>query len=449
MQHEQLYETLSPTRLFFRCALPSMVSMAVVSLYTVADGIFVGRCIGAEALAAVNLVMPVIMISFALADLVAVGSSVQIAIHLGEKKGEDACRIFSFWSLLIFAVSCLMGLAGWFLAEPAVRLMGAEPAVTALAREYLRVYAMFAPAVMIFFALDNYLRICGRVRYSMILNVATSLLNIVLDFLFLAVFEWGIWAASMASCLSMALGTLLSLTPFLSGKLPLRFVRGALPLKLLGNILANGSSEFFSNITSSAMMVLLNTVLLRMGGTMAVTAFSIVMYVDSVVGALLFGMADSLQPAISYSYGANLRQRMFALERRVLAASGAVSLSVLAWMLLGGGGVVALFIQNGDPALLDMSLRAMKLFALSYLVNWVGTALSSFLTALNRPLASLTLSLSRTLIFPLASLAVLPRLLGLDGVWLTPAVGGFLTALLSLTLLGLVLRHERRTAGAA
>ena len=444
MDNQHIFETLSPTRLFFRAALPSMVSMAVTSLYTVADGIFVGRCIGGDALAAVNLVMPLILISFALADLVAVGSSVQIAIHLGEKKGEDASRIFSFCAGLIFAVSCVAGLLGWFLGEPAVRLMGAEPAVTALAGSYLRVYAAFSPAVMIFFALDNYLRICGRIHYSMGVNVAASLLNVALDFLFLVVLRWGIWAAALASCLSMAAGTVLSLVPFLTQKLPLRFLRGTLSPRLLGNILANGSSEFFSNIASSAMMILLNAVLLRMAGTVAVTAFSIVMYVDSVVGGLLYGMADALQPAISYSYGAGLRGRMFALERRVLAASAAVALAVMAWMLLGGGGVVGLFIQNGDPALLEMSLRAMSLFALSYLTNWAGTALSAFLTAMNRPGASLALAVSRTLGFPLACLAVLPGLLGLDGVWLTPAVGSALTALLALCLLLRVLRREKR-----
>ena len=143
MQSKHIFETLPPTRLFFRCALPAMVSMAVVSLYTVVDGIFVGQCIGSDALAAVNLVMPLIMISFALADMVAVGSSVQIAIRLGEKKPEEASRIFSFCSGIIFLISCAAGLLGWFLAEPAMALMGADPVVTALAVDYLRVYAAF------------------------------------------------------------------------------------------------------------------------------------------------------------------------------------------------------------------------------------------------------------------------------------------------------------------
>ena len=229
-QHEKLFESLPPTRLFFRCALPSMISMAMLSLYTVADGIFVGRYVGPNALAAVNLVMPLIMMSFALVDLVAVGSSVQISIRLGEKNERAANRIFSFCTGLIVALSCVIGLGGFFLAGPMVSLMGAEAEVTAMGAEYMQVYAVFAPVIMVFFAVDNYLRICGRVRYSMGINVFTSLVNIVLDALFLIVFRWGVAGAALASCIGMALGTVLGLLPFLRKKLPLRFVRGRVPL---------------------------------------------------------------------------------------------------------------------------------------------------------------------------------------------------------------------------
>lgn len=443
LQHEQLYETLSPSRLFLKFAVPSMVSMAVTSLYTVADGIFVGHFVGADALAAVNLVMPLVIISFALADMVAVGSSVQIAIHLGEKRPDEASRIFTFCSLLIVGISCVVGALGFFLAEPALRLMGADDGVTALAVEYLKVYALFAPLVMVFFAVDNDLRICGRPRYSMGLNVATALLNIVLDFLFLGVWRLGIGSAALASCMSLTLGTVLGFWPFLRGKLPLVFARGGISLRLLGNILANGASEFFSSIAGSILMVILNSVLLRLSGSMAVAAFSIVLYVDSVVSSLVYGLADSMQPAISYCHGAGLRGRMFALERRVLAVGAAISAAAWGLMWWGGGGMVVLFVQAGEGELMEMSLGAMRLFSLSYLTLWAGVGLSAFFTAVNRPGFSLGLSMCRALCFPLLALAVLPRLLGLDGVWLTSPVGGALTALMAGIGLAVFLHGEK------
>ena len=209
----QLFATMSPNRLFLRCALPSMIAMAVSSLYTMADGIFVGRFLGEEALAAVNLVMPFLLISFVFPDLIAVGSSVQIALRLGEKKEEEASRIFTVCSLLILVLSCLIGLAGFLGAEAMLQILGADAAVAALGAEYLRVYALFAPFIMVFYAVDNYLRICGRPRYSMVVTVITSLLNVVLDYLFLGVFGWGIAAAALASCLCLTLGTVLNYVP--------------------------------------------------------------------------------------------------------------------------------------------------------------------------------------------------------------------------------------------
>ncbi|MEG1585175.1 MAG: MATE family efflux transporter, partial [Anaerovorax sp.] len=183
---QHIFETLSPTRLFFKCAIPSMMSMMFMSIYTMVDGIFVGRFIGENALVAVNLVMPLIMISFALSDMIAVGSSVQIAIKLGEKKQQEAGGILSLCTLLILIISVFIGFAAFFFAGPAVEMMGATKEVSKLALDYTRVFALFSPLIMLSFALDNYLRICGKVNYSLIVNVLMGLCNIFLDWLFMA-----------------------------------------------------------------------------------------------------------------------------------------------------------------------------------------------------------------------------------------------------------------------
>ena len=442
-EHSRLFGKLSPAKLFFRCAVPSMISMAVTSLYTIADGIFVGHFIGAEALAAVNLVMPVIMISFALADMVAVGSSVQISIRLGEKQTEEACRIFSFSCWIILVIAVFVGLTGYFGAGFLVAALKAEALVAEMAGEYLKVYAVFSPLVMCFFAVDNYLRICGRMRYSMWMNVGVSLANIGLDALFVAGFGWGIWSAALASCQCLAAGTGISFYPFLRKKLVLRFTRGSLRLRTVGNILANGSSEFFSNITSSVCMVLFNVVLMNLRGYLAVAAFSVVMYVDSIVKSLLFGMSDALQPAISYNYGAGEKKRVFALEIRVQAAALVISAGAMAGMLLGADGLSMLFAEKNDKELIAMSARAMRLFSLSYLFSWCGIVSSSFFTALNRPAFSLVMATSETLILPLIGLMVLPGIWGLDGVWLTSLATGVIAAGLAGILMGRTVRKVK------
>lgn len=441
-QHDRMFGEMSPTRLFVRCAIPNMISMAVVSLYTIADGMFVGHYIGAQALAAVNLVWPLIMMSFALVDMVAVGSSVHIAIRLGEKKGEEASRIFTTACMLIMGISVLAGVTAWCFAPQLVVALGAEGEVAALAVEYMRVYAAFSPLIMIFFAVDNYLRICGKVTYSMAMNVAVSLANIVLDAWFIAVLGWGIGAAALASCLCLATGTVVCFFPFVCKRMPLRFVRGGVPLPLLGHMLANGSSEFFSNISSSVCMMMFNAVLMEMEGYLAVAAFSIVMYVDSIVKCLWFGMADALQPAISYNYGAGSMRRVFALEYRVQLAALGLSVLVLVGMQISGPALVRLFAPEQE--LVEMGTHAMRLFALSYLVSWCGVVSGSFLTALGRPGASLLLAMSQTLLLPALCLILLPAKMGLDGVWLTPLAAGLLSTALAVVILGRVVRTLRR-----
>ena len=448
----KIFETMPVNRLFFRCAVPNVISMAVISLYTIADGIFVGHFIGKEALAAINVVMPVIMISFALSDMIAIGSSVQIAIKLGEKKEEEARAVFTSSVLLIEVISVLAAAAGFFAAESVLFFIGADAQVTALGAEYVKVYAAFAPLIMIYFAADNYLRICGWVRYSMVINVSTALLNVVLDYIFVGVMGLGVWAAAFASCIGLTLGTLLSFAPFLAGRLPLRFTRGRndrFPLHFIRdlagrgvtlNVVYNGSSEFFSNIASSVMMMTFNVVLLRLEGSLAVAAFSVVSYVDSVVVSALYGITDSMQPAISYCYGAGLKKRMIAIEKRALAACALTCLATFFFMRVGGEDLIALFVKEGEDELLAMSKRAMELFSFTYFICWIGQSLSEFFTAVNRPGISLSISLGRSLFFPAAAMLALVRFLGLDGVWLTSAAGNLLTAALALGFFARFLR---------
>lgn len=195
-------------------------------------------------------------------------------------------------------------------------------------------------------------------------------------------------------------------------------------------------------------MVLFNTALMNLSGYLAVAAFSIVMYVDSIVKSVLFGMSDALQPAISYNYGAADKKRVFALERRVQAAGFLLSFGTLLFMFFQGDALIALFSQAESVELLSLSTRAMHLFALSYLVSWCAVVSSSFFTALNRPLCSLVLSVCHTLVFPVLFLTILPAFWGLDGVWLTSLFAGGCSALLAAALILWVVFQLKREPAA-
>ena len=199
-------------------------------------------------------------------------------------------------------------------------------------------------------------------------------------------------------------------------------------------ITANGSSEFFSNIAASVMSVVMNLFLLKYGGITAVAAFSIVMYVDSIIGMLNFGMCDSLQPAISYCYGAGQLNRMKAIFRRVLIAVSLTSVVTFFFMLLAGPHVAKLFIKPGNTELLRISATAIRIFSFSYLVGWVDLCFSSYFTALDRPVRSLLLSFFGTMVFPIVFLFLLTAVWGLNGVWLMTSVAAVASGLLALLL---------------
>ena len=224
--NEQEFGSAPIGKLFVRCTVPAMVGMGFSAIYSITDGIFVGHFIGQEALAAVNLVMPIIMIITALADMVATGSSVRISILLGRGDDKEANRVFTVCIGLIAAIATVFGLLGCLFARQVISLMGAEGMTADYAVEYLRVFALFMPFCCIYYSTDNYLRVCGQVNLSMTINIVCSLLNIVLDVLLIVVLEQGLWAAAVASCASMSIGAVWSLVPFVRRKLPLVFSKG-------------------------------------------------------------------------------------------------------------------------------------------------------------------------------------------------------------------------------
>lgn len=441
----EIFEKLPPTKLFFRCAVPSMITMAFGALYQIADGVFVGRFIGEGALAAVNLIMPVIMIVFAFSNLVATGASVRISVLLGEKNREEASRVFTCSLKFIFLLSCVVSVIGWIFAESFVRFLasGATEQSIEYAVIYLRVYAVFSPLMPIYYATDNYLRVCGKEKLSMWLGIGTQALNIGLDVILIVFLGQGVWAAAFTSCIAMVIGAVVTLWLFCGKRMDLYYIKGKVSLSVFFRILANGSSEFFSSISASIMSVAYNFFLLRYGGTTGLAAFSVIMYVDSIVGMLVFGVCDALQPAISYCYGAGLMNKVKSIFKRVVLGSVVLSAAALLFMMFVGEYVAPLFVKPEDTNLLSVSIVGMKLFSLSYVTGWVDMCFSSFFTAIERPVRSLLTSFFGTVVFPIVFLFVLTPVWHLNGVFLTAFFASTASAIVTVVF-ALTMKHNHR-----
>ena len=223
MNSHELFTNTPPRKLFFFAALPSAASMLASALYELFDGMFVGRFLGSTPFAALNLAMPFVIINFALADLIGVGSSVPISIHLGRHEDEEASNYFTCASILIVLAGIIVGAAIYAAAPLMIALMGAKGEFASLAVSYLRVYGLCSPVTTIVFAVDNFLRICGKTRESMFLNIFMSILSVTLEAFFLLVLRLGIAGAALGTCLGMAVTAVVAYVPFFRGRMLLRF----------------------------------------------------------------------------------------------------------------------------------------------------------------------------------------------------------------------------------
>ena len=293
-----------PARLFAAVALPGAISMLASSLYACIDGVLVGRFLGSTAFAAQSFIFSFVVINFALADLIGVGSAVPISISLGRGDEEQANNIFSCACAMIVAAGAAIGAALYFAAPLIARLMGAEGELARLAVEYLRVYAVCSPLTTIIFAVDNYLRVCGYVRGSMALNIFMSAISCALEFLFLGVFGFGIWGASLATCLGMMVSAAIAFAPFFLGRAQLRFRRPRFSFAMTRRIVAAGAPNFLNNIAGRVTSIMMNMLLIRLGGADAVSVYGILMTIEYLVLALCYGLCDGLQPAVGYNWGA-------------------------------------------------------------------------------------------------------------------------------------------------
>lgn len=430
----KIFETMAVPKLFWHCVLPGSISMIASSVYIVIDGMFVGHYMGHESLAAINLMWPLLMICFSLSDMIATGSAVQISIFLGKHNRLKACRTFTFAVRLIMSLGVAAGIAGVFGTESYLRLLGANELTTALGTTYFRIYCVFAPLVTLYFAVDSYLRICGRQQFSMWNNVFVSVFNLVLDYVFIALLRCDVWAASFTTCVSLSTGTVVAMWPFLRGRMEICFTSGLIPWRQFRRMIFNGSSQFFNSVAMALLSLMINSLLLKLGGTAAVAATAAVMYIDSVVVRLLFGMNAACQPAMSYCYGALLSDRVLAVLRYLLAASASVSGFAFIVMLTAGPYLIPFYAQDGDDEFIRMGIDCMRLFALSYLGGWVEICLSCFIVALESPLRSFIVTTLRTIVFPVVSLLVLVPALRLEGIWLSPGLTGILSAAASILI---------------
>ena len=429
-ESKELYLSTPPGKLFRKAALPGAISMLAGTLFSLIDGIFIGQILGDLAFTAASLAIPFTIVNFALAELIGTGSSVPISICLGKGENNKADNYFSCACILIVLTGILMGVILYFGAESIMGFLGADGELQYMAADYLKVYAICSPVTTMTFAVDNYLRICGKNKMSMLLNILNYGLNIVLDFIFLFVLRLPVWSAALATCISMMASTLIGIFPFVLRRFGLHFCRPQFSKEVFRQIIASGSPTFLNNISGRLASIVMNMALLHMGGSSAVTVYGVMMYCGDIVIPLLMGVCDTVQPAIGYNYGAKRIDRVKEIEKYILITAAGISVIATVLMLSIPKIFASMFLQAEELELLGAAARVICIYALTFVTRWFGFAIQSFFTAIDKPVLATILSAGNACVIPLMLIALLWNM-GLDGLWLNSPLTSLLISIVA------------------
>lgn len=420
----------------YRFCLPSIIMMVFTSIYGVVDGYFVSNYVGKTPFAAVNLIMPFLMIIGGVGFMIGTGGSALVAKHLGEKDENQARRVFSMMMILTLILGVSISVLGIIFADKVALLLGADIEMLDYCVTYARTCLIFNTMFMFQNVFQSFLVTAERPKLGLVVIVAAGCTNMLLDFLFIAVFQMGVVGAALATGLSQTVGGLLPLIFFLrkNNGSKLHMVRTRLELRPVLQACSNGASELMTNISSSVVSMLYNHQLLTLAGENGVSAYGVLMYVSFIFAAVYIGYSIGTAPIVGYNYGAQnhaeLRNiRVKSMRSMLIGGVIMVSLAELLAPVLAG-----IFVGY-DKELFDMTVHAFRLFSFTFLLSGFNIWCSSFFTALNNGAISAAVSFLRTLVFQLAAVLILPIFFKLDGVWFSVAFAEVCAFIISMIFL--------------
>ena len=418
-----------------RFTLPSIVMMVFTSIYGVVDGLFVSNFVGKTAFASVNLVMPFVMILGGMGFMIGTGGTALVSKILGEGDPDTANRTFSIMVLFTLALGIVLSAAGIVFMRPVSRFLGATDAMMDDCVLYGRIVTGFTFAFMLQNVFQSFFIAAEKPKLGLKVTVAAGLANMVLDALFIAVFNWGVAGAAIATGLSQCVGGVLPLVYFLRPNSSLlRLSPTRLRLRPILAACGNGSSELMSNISSSVVSMLYNFQLMRLAGEDGVSAYGVLMYVQFIFISSYIGYSIGCAPVVSYHFGAQNHGELKNLLGKSVLLMGCTGVALTALAMALADPLSRLFVGY-DAGLFALTSHAFRLFAWSFLLAGFNIYASGFFTALNNGGISAAISFLRTLVFQSASVLILPIFLDVDGIWWAITVAEVFAFLISVTFL--------------
>lgn len=418
-----------------RFVLPSIMMMIFTSIYGAIDGLFVSQFAGKEAFTAVNLIMPFAMLPGAFGFMLGTGGSAVVAKTLGEGKKERANEYFSMMVYTSIVGGIVLTVAGILTVPLAARAFGARDGMLDACVVYGRILFAALPLFILQNIFQSFLVTAEKPSFGLAVTVAAGFTNVVLDYLFVAVFQWGIEGAGIATGISQAVGAVIPLVYFIrKNDSLLHLTRPVFYGRTLWKACLNGSSELMTNISMSLVNILYNYQLMRFIGEDGVAAYGVIMYVNFFFVAVFIGYSIGTAPIVSFHYGAGNQQELRGIfsKSNVLMVGCSLAMVLLA---LGLSGPLAHVFVGYDVALMELTRHGFAIYSLSFAVMGMNIYGSAFFTALGDGLVSALISFLRTLVFQLASVLVLPVFFKADGIWMAVVISEVLALSVTVMLL--------------
>lgn len=415
---------------FFKYLIPSIGGMLGISLYVLGDTMIVGRALGSQGLAALNISIPLINVFNGLGLLFGIGGSTAISISRGREKYKDINTVFSSSMIMALLIGIILTLIRVFFLNKLVYFLGASNETFQMAKDYLGILMSFSIMFLLNSSLTVFVRNDGSPRLAMWAMLIGSIINVILDYIFIFKFKWGMAGGAFATGLSPVIGLIILSFHFLRGKNKMKFIVPKIDFSIIRRIIANGGSSFIIELSAGIVIFSFNQSLAKITGDIGISAYSIIANLSLIFAAIFAGVGQGIQPIISYNFGAGKLKTVY--ESVKLAVYTSLILGI-GFYLIGfffPGFLVSVFVKP-DLELLNITVRGIRLYFLGFILMGLNITLTSFKQSKEYARASLLISLSRGFVLIILILILLPPFIGIDGVWLAFPIAELLTSIFS------------------
>lgn len=421
-------DTESVGKSFVRYLIPSMVGMLLMAINIVVDGIMVGNRLGPVALAGVGIAAPVYSVFVAMSLWIGIGAATRYSAEMGAKRLDKARVIFSHAIVSIFIFTVIIGLTAFLFRTELAYLLGANAETFPYVAGYMNVMLLFGFVFTVENAFSILVRNDGGPNLSMVALVATALVNIGLNYVFLFILDYGVVGAASATVIGAFVGILILSTHFFSQKSNLRLVRFKFNRRLFFLILIIGFPSFLAEVGISVFTISHNLIFERLAGTAGVSAFTILNYVHSVMLLVFLGMGAAIQPLVSYYQGAKNEEKM---KKTVKMAIGTAFGVGILFFLIGQFAAAPITRLFGDfpDEVMSLAVPGIKLFFIAYIFMGTNFVMMTYYQSIGQIRMATWITASREIVILLILLAILPSLFGLTGVWLAIPLSEFIVLL--------------------